>query len=90
MPTYHLIVKGKVQGVFYRASAREVADSMGITGWVKNTEEGYVEILASGDENQLQQFINWCRKGPSQAIVTDVQVTEKPEVSFDRFRIDRF
>ena len=50
MPTIHILVKGKVQGVFYRATAKEMADRYGITGWVRNTEEGNVELMASGKE----------------------------------------
>lgn len=53
MPTFHLLIKGKVQGIFYRASAKETADKTGITGWVKNTPEGDVEAVATGTEEQL-------------------------------------
>ena len=62
MPAYHLIIKGKVQGVFFRASAKETAELLGVTGWVKNTKEGNVEAFINGDENKLQEFIAWCKR----------------------------
>lgn len=81
MPTVHLLIKGKVQGVFYRASAKEVAERLHITGWVKNTPEGHVEVMACGEEEALRQFAEWCKKGPEHAMVSDVIELEKqPEV----------
>ncbi len=64
MPVIHLIIKGDVQGVFYRVTAKEVADKLNITGWIKNTDSGEVEALVSGTEQALEQFIGWCKKGP--------------------------
>jgi acylphosphatase len=87
MPTVHLLIQGKVQGVFYRASARDVAEELKLTGWVRNTKEGHVEALVTGNNEKLQRFINWCKKGPSDAVVTEVQVTEKKEENFERFRV---
>jgi len=89
MPTVHLLIKGKVQGVFYRATAKEVAEALGLTGWVKNTKEGNVEALASGRDEQLQQFISWCKQGPAKASVTNVEITRKNEESFNGFKIMR-
>ncbi|MDB5200262.1 MAG: acylphosphatase [Chitinophagaceae bacterium] len=89
MPTIHLLVKGDVQGVFYRATAKKVADKFNITGWVKNTKDGDVEVIATGGEEQLQQFINWCKKGPEKAQVTDVIVSHKSEIIFDDFEVIR-
>jgi acylphosphatase len=89
MPTIRLIIKGKVQGVFYRATAKEVADELGVKGWIRNTEEGNVEIVASGKEDQLQHFISWCGRGPSRAVVTEVVQSELKEAAFDEFRIVR-
>jgi len=87
MPTVHLIIIGKVQGVFYRATAKDVADEMQLKGWVKNTDEGNVEIIATGEEDQLQRFISWCKKGPVRAVVTEVVVTKIPEEQFEKFKI---
>jgi acylphosphatase len=89
MPTVHLIVKGKVQGVFFRATAKDVADEIGVTGWVKNTEEGNVEIMASGNDEQLQKFIAWCKVGPRRAIVTNVIVTNTEGENFKNFEVIR-
>lgn len=89
MPTYHLLIKGKVQGVFYRASAKEAADKKGVTGWVRNTPEGDVEAVVSGTEEQLKQFISWCKKGPSWAKVTDVITTQQEETRFKDFSVKR-
>jgi acylphosphatase len=89
MPTVHLLVKGKVQGVFYRASAKEIAEELGVTGWIKNTEEGDVEITATGSDEQLQKFIEWCKIGPRRAIVTRVETCELEEASFKGFDVIR-
>lgn len=87
MPTVHLIIRGKVQGVFFRATAKDVADKIGLTGWVKNTVEGNVEIMASGSDDQLQKFMEWCRVGPRKAIVTEVVATKKEEKNFKSFEV---
>jgi acylphosphatase len=89
MPTVHLIIKGRVQGVFFRATAKDMADEMGVRGWVKNTEEGDVEIVASGTEEQLQKFMDWCKLGPRKAIVTDVVLTAMPDEDFNNFIVIR-
>lgn len=89
MPAVQLLIRGKVQGVFFRASAKDVADEIGVRGWVKNTEEGDVEILASGSHDQLQKFIEWCKIGPRRAIVTNVEVTSVDEQNFKSFDVIR-
>lgn len=89
MPTIHLIIKGKVQGVFFRASAKEIAQALDVKGWVKNTPQGDVEMFATGDEDALQQFIEWCKQGPKNAVVASVAVTSAKDESFDDFRILR-
>ncbi len=89
MPTIHLLVKGNVQGVFYRATAKKVADKLKLTGWIKNTKEGDVEITATGNEEQLNEFIKWCKKGPEKAQVEDVIATPKTGTHFTDFKIVR-
>ena len=89
MPTIHLIIKGKVQGVFYRATAKDIANELGISGWIKNTKEGYVEVMASGKDESLKKFTDWCKQGPSKAVVTDVIVTPQPDENFNGFQITR-
>jgi acylphosphatase len=89
MPTYHLIIKGKVQGVFYRATAKKIADELGVTGWVKNTADDNVEAVVSGTEEQINKFIAWCKKGPAKAKVTDMIATPQPETQFKDFSVIR-
>lgn len=89
MPTVHLVISGKVQGVFFRATAKDVADEIGITGWVKNTEQGDVEIKATGSHDQLRKFIEWCKVGPRRAIVTNLAVTNIDEEHFKKFDVLR-
>ena len=89
MPTKHLVIKGKVQGVFYRASAKEVAEKLHLTGWVKNTEDGDVEATITGLEEKLNVFIDWCKHGPPAAIVTAVEVSSVEEKSFENFAVLR-
>ena len=86
----HLLVQGKVQGVFFRATAQEMAELLQLKGWVKNTPAGEVEIMAFGEREKVQQFIDWCKKGPPRAIVTKVQVTETVDYSFNSFQVLRY
>jgi len=89
MKTVSIIVSGKVQGVWYRQSAKEKATELGVTGNVRNQPDGSVAIVATGLTNQLDQFIEWCHQGPPRAHVTHVEVTELPHQSFDRFITER-
>ena len=68
----HYIVAGRVQGVFYRASACAVAKRLGLAGWVRNLPDGRVEAVACGDTEGLTQFAAWLWQGPAQAEVTQV------------------
>jgi acylphosphatase len=69
-----LIVAGRVQGVFYRHSTRQTARELGLSGWVKNLPDGSVEIFADGPESEVQKLIEWCHKGPANAVVNNVSV----------------
>ena len=89
MKTIRLTIKGKVQGVFYRATAKDVADQLGIKGWVKNLPDKNVEIRAIASEEILQKFIDWCKQGPPKARVEDVIVEELDFEEFKGFRIIR-
>jgi acylphosphatase len=82
-------ITGKVQGVFFRASAKEHADALGIKGTVRNERDGSVFIEAEGDEALLDQFIEWCRRGPRLAKVTSCEVTEGSPKNFRDFVISR-
>lgn len=70
----HLYITGKVQGVFYRASAARVANGWGLSGWVRNLSDGRVELVAEGDRPQVEALILWCREGPPDASVKRVDV----------------
>jgi acylphosphatase len=75
-----LNVQGRVQGVFYRASTREEAVRLHLTGWVRNLPDGSVEILAEGKRNSLQALTEWCGHGPPYANVIHVKVFDEPYV----------
>ncbi len=79
MKTLHITVIGRVQGVWFRATAKEMADRLGLRGWARNTLDGSVEILAYGEEAALDQFVEWCRQGPPMAKIEKVVVEEKGE-----------
>ena len=85
--TVHLLIRGKVQGVFYRVSARKTALETGVTGWIKNTPEGNVEAMASGQTEAVNKFIDWCKKGPSRAAVAEVVVSLEEDAVFKGFVI---
>lgn len=87
--TVHLLIKGKVQGVFYRASAKDVAEQLNLSGWIRNTKDGNVETMVTGDADLVKEFIGWCNKGPSRAEVYKVIVTDKPDEQFFGFTIVR-
>lgn len=57
----HLFIEGKVQGVFFRASAKEQADKLGLNGWVRNLSDGSVEIQVEGEKETLKRFLEWCK-----------------------------
>jgi acylphosphatase len=71
-----IIVKGRVQGVGFRANAKRVADSMHIHGQVKNLLDGSVWILAEGIAEEMEDFIAWCRSGPAMAAVKELEITD--------------
>ena len=84
-----IIVKGKVQGVFYRASAREKADDLGLYGWVKNRADGSVEICVEGEYRMVQEMTEWCWQGPARARVEAVDVKEVDPAGYLDFKINR-
>jgi len=79
-------VKGKVQGVWYRASAKTVADSLNLTGFVSNMTDGSVYIEVSGSASDISLFITWCNEGPELARVDSIVVSEidlRPHAAFE-------
>jgi acylphosphatase len=74
-----LLISGRVQGVGYRASTRWAAKNIGgLTGWVRNLDDGRVEALVEGPREKIEDLIAWARKGPPASRVSDVDVTWEP------------
>jgi acylphosphatase len=71
----HLHIHGRVQGVSYRAGAAAQARRLQLTGWVRNRQDGHVELLAEGDEATLQELLDWCRRGPLLARVAHLDAS---------------
>lgn len=72
----HLIIQGKVQGVFFRASTAAEVNRIGnLSGYVQNLVDGSVETVAEGPEKNLEELVTWARKGPPQALVEHISVT---------------
>jgi acylphosphatase len=69
-----LLIRGRVQGVFFRAATQREARRLGITGWVRNRTDGSVEVLAEGEEDAVKELASWARVGPSAARVDSVDV----------------
>ena len=84
-----ILVYGRVQGVFYRASARDKATELGLTGFAQNKEDGCVHIVAEGEEGQLIEFEKWCWQGPPRARVDDVKTAPREIINFTSFEIKR-
>ena len=81
-------IAGWVQGVFFRSETRRVANAYGVTGWVRNLEDGRVEAVFEGDEESVNRLVEFCRKGPSAARVDSVDVSwERYSGSFDDFLV---
>ena len=90
MKTFEVHINGKVQGVWYRASAKDMALQLGLTGKIWNDDDGDVGAIVQGDEEKISQFIDWCKQGPPLAKVQNVsseQVTD--DYQFESFEISR-
>jgi acylphosphatase len=70
----HLVVRGRVQGVYFRAATQREARRLGLTGWVRNRPDGSVEMLAEGDEDSVKELASWANHGPSAARVEHVDI----------------
>ena len=87
MKTLAITVSGKVQGVFFRASTRDKARSLGLNGFVKNQPDGSVYMEVSGEEEKLRELVGWCHHGPSQAVVDKVETSEIAPGGYNSFEI---
>ncbi|RYG33827.1 MAG: acylphosphatase [Chitinophagaceae bacterium] len=83
------IIKGKVQGVYFRESARKEAEKLHLTGWIRNNTDGSVEGAVFGDPAVIDKFILWCHKGPLLAHVTEVSTHPTDAVSLQGFEVRR-
>ena len=86
----HVFVKGRVQGVFFRVTTRNQATKRNVTGWVRNTTDGKVEATFEGKQEDIEKMIDFCKKGPTGALVTDVTVKwQTHSGDFKDFKIQR-
>lgn len=84
----HVFISGRVQGVWFRASTRQKAQQLGLTGWVRNTSDGKVEAVFEGEENKINEMIKWCHRGSSLSKVKNVEIKKQnPTNEFDDFSI---
>ena len=84
-----IIIRGKVQGVFFRHGTKAVADQLGVRGFVRNEEDGTVYIEAEADEWILDNFLDWCNEGPDRAEVETVEKMEAELQGFNNFIIKK-
>lgn len=82
-----LNVSGIVQGVFYRDSCRSAAVEFGVRGWVRNCDDGSVEVVAEGPRDAVGRLVEWCREGPPRAIVSDVVIIDEELAGESGFRV---
>jgi acylphosphatase len=80
-------VRGRVQGVFFRAETRARAESLGLAGWVRNASDGSVEAVFEGESERVDSMVEWCRRGPGGAIVDDVEAVPEGPVGDSGFRV---
>ena len=72
-----LVIHGRVQGVFYRASTQEKAREIGVAGWVRNRPDGTVEAVVEGSPDAVTRLVEWCRKGPPHARVDEIDIRDE-------------
>ena len=87
MNCIHLIVSGRVQGVFFRANVKNKAIELGLKGYAKNLADGNVEVVAQGDEEKISELIGFIKKGPGIANVENIKIKHKEPENFKSFEI---
>jgi acylphosphatase len=88
MNRVHVWISGRVQGVFFRASTRKCAHRLGLSGWVRNLNDGRVEAVAEGPDSEVKSWVDWCRNGPPLSRVDEVkEVWEEALGQFDGFEL---
>ncbi len=89
MQTIRLLISGKVQGVWYRKSSSIKANELNLKGTVRNLEDGRVEMVVSGEKEDLKRLVNWCKRGPELAVVDNIDLEEIDYQNFSDFQILR-
>ena len=87
MKRAHLKIYGRVQGVWFRANTKEMADKLGLHGWVRNTNDGGVEAVFEGNDETVEKAIEWCHHGPPLARVEKVDIRYEKPIGEKEFRI---
>ena len=87
MKCIHLIVSGRVQGVFFRANVKNKAIELNLNGYAKNLENGNVEVVAEGDENKINELIEFIKQGPGIAKVENIKINHKEPENFKSFEV---
>ena len=84
----HIFVTGRVQGVFFRQSTRVIAIKNNVNGFVRNLDDGRVEIIAQGEEQNINKLIDWCRTGPANSRVDEFELKEESITEeFENFEV---
>jgi acylphosphatase len=83
-----VVVRGNVQGVFFRASCQREAARRGVTGWVSNRPDGAVEAVFEGEDAAVDALVSWCRQGPPHADVSGVDVSEEEPEGLSGFGVE--
>jgi acylphosphatase len=86
---YNVTISGKVQGVFYRASAKSKAEALGVNGYVMNVADGTVYLEAEAEQAALDALIHWCKRGPMGSRVDNVDIKEGEVVGYEEFEVRR-
>jgi acylphosphatase len=84
---YRVLISGRVQGVFFRASCREMAEQHGVNGWVRNLPDGSVEAVFEGPAGNVGRMVEWSHHGPGPAVVEDVRVQAEPPEGISGFQV---
>lgn len=90
MKTVRVFISGIVQGVFFRAFIKENAENLGLTGYVRNLEDGRVEVVVEGYDNEVNKMIELCKKGPPHSKIKDIEIEKIGHQGFQEFKILRF
>jgi acylphosphatase len=83
----HVRVRGRVQGVFFRAEARDRAAALGVAGWIRNAGDGTVEAVFEGPDEQVESLLAWCGRGPAGARVDEVEAAREEPVGEVGFQV---